>query len=117
MRLNYARLAKMAGSMLGLDQSKLADAIDKASSMSGSIRNKADALNVLKANGIDNSFLSKVQQTINSNPFAAKLANMAGVNLSEIQNGLDDLRHQQSDANADDRIAEMKKRLERAQKL
>lgn len=118
MKLNYSRLAKMAGSMLGLDQKRLSDAIDMASSMTGNIHSKNDALNVLKANGIDNNFLSKVQKTISSNPFASKLASMAGVNLSEIQSGLRDLQQQNNmQLDSDNRIAEMKKRLERAKKL
>lgn len=120
MKLNYQKVAKMAGSMLGLDQKRLDDAISKASSVAGGIRTKNDALNVLKKNGIDKSFLSKVQGMVNGNPMASRLAGMMGVDLNEIRRGLSDLQGSSSNppaSDGDERIEQMKKRLERAKKL
>lgn len=121
MKLNYQKIAKMAGSMLGLDQNKLDSAIRQASAMTGDIHSRSDALNVLRRNGIDNTFLSKVQGIVNSNPMASRIAGMMGVDLNDIRKGLDDLqRGGGSPSNtarpSDDRVAQMRKRLDQARK-
>lgn len=124
MSVNLRKLASMVGPMLGLNSGKLNDAIDKASSLSGNVSSRSEALDVLRRNGIDNSFLSKVQGMVNSNPMAARIASMAGVDLSNLNRQIDDLKSGQQSFirnatypdSSDDRIAQMRKRLEKAKK-
>lgn len=124
MSVNLRKLASMVGPMLGLNSGKLNDAIDKASSLSGNVSSRSEALDVLRRNGIDNSFLSKVQGMVNSNPMAARIASMAGVDLSNLNRQIDDLKSGQQSFirnaaypdSSEDRIAQMRKRLEKAKK-
>lgn len=125
MSVNLKKIASMVGPMLGLNSGKLNDAIDRASAMSGNVSSRSDALEVLRRNGIDSSFLSKVQGMVNGNPMAARIASMAGLDLSSLNRQLDDLKSNQRSTGrtmptyeepSDDRIAQMRKRLDKARK-
>lgn len=115
MRFNIEKIARL----LGLESSRLNSAIQKASSMSNGVTSKSDAMNILRKNGIDNNALSRMQNIINSNPVASKIAGMAGFNISDINRGINSLKEDttySSRAPEDDRIIQMKKRLAQVKK-
>lgn len=121
MRIDFSKLASAAGSLLGLDKSKLGSAYKQASSMAQGVRSKQDAMRILSQAGVDRSFLDKVDSTIRHNPLAGRIASMAGVDLDEIEHGLDELQggggvgpHAPQDKATDDRIARMRARLDKA---
>ena len=59
-----------------------------------SVKTKNDALNVIQSAGMDNAFLDKALQSLDT-PKAQKLmfiANMLGVNVNDIKQGINDLK-------------------------
>ena len=87
-----------------------------------SVKTKNDALNVIQSAGMDNAFLDKALQSLDT-PKAQKLmfiANMLGVNVNDIKQGINDLKSSngtnysksQNNSNTDE-LASLKRGLKR----
>ena len=87
-----------------------------------SVKTKNDALKVIQSVGMDNTFLDKALQSLDT-PKAQKLmfmANMLGVNVNDIKQGINDLKssngtnysYSQNNSNTDE-LASLKRGLKR----